>query len=55
MLGSLATKPCVLRKPVEIIAERGLSDESIDAAAAATRFGSGWAWLVKENGELKKT
>ena len=23
--------------------------------AAATRFGSGWAWLVLENGELKIT
>jgi Fe-Mn family superoxide dismutase len=23
------------------------------ANAAATRFGSGWAWLVKENGKLK--
>ncbi len=37
VLGSLTTKPCSLRKPVEIIAERGLSDEAIEAAAAATR------------------
>ena len=25
------------------------------SGAAATRFGSGWAWLVLENGELKIT
>ena len=37
VLGSLTTKPCLLRKPVEIIAESGLTDEAIDAAAAATR------------------
>jgi 4-hydroxybenzoyl-CoA reductase subunit beta len=37
VLGSLTTKPCILRKPVEIIAESGLTDEAIDAAAAATR------------------
>jgi 4-hydroxybenzoyl-CoA reductase subunit beta len=37
VLGSLTTKPIVLRRPFEIIAERGWADESIDAAAAATR------------------
>ncbi len=37
VLGSLTTKPCILRKPVAIIAESGLTDEAIDAAAAATR------------------
>ncbi len=37
VLGSLTTKPCILRKPVEIVAERGLSDEAIEAAAVAAR------------------
>jgi 4-hydroxybenzoyl-CoA reductase subunit beta len=37
VLGSLTTRPCILRQPVEIISARGLTDEAIDAAAAATR------------------
>jgi 4-hydroxybenzoyl-CoA reductase subunit beta len=37
VLGSLTTKPCILREPVEIVAARGLSDEAIEAAAVAAR------------------
>ena len=37
VLGSLTTKPMLLLRPVEIVAERGWSDEAIDAAAAAAR------------------
>jgi 4-hydroxybenzoyl-CoA reductase subunit beta len=37
VLGSLTTKPMLLLRPVEIVAERGWSDEAIDAAAATTR------------------
>jgi 4-hydroxybenzoyl-CoA reductase subunit beta len=37
VLGSLTTKPFLLRRPAEIIADSGLTDEAIDAAAAATR------------------
>ena len=37
VLGSFGTVPVVLRRPAEIVRRNGLSDETIEAAVAATR------------------
>jgi len=37
VVGSLTTRPTVLEKPGQIIAERGLGNAAIDAAVAAAR------------------